>query len=43
MIKPVVNLLNKNVSEIEISDSIFNIKVFPDLIDQYIRYQNATP
>jgi len=41
MIKPVVNLLNKNVSEIEISDSIFNIKVFPDLIHQYIRYQNA--
>jgi large subunit ribosomal protein L4 len=37
----VVNLLNKNVSEIEIPDSIFGIKVFPDLIHQYIRYQNA--
>ena len=34
-------MLNKNVSEIEISDSIFGIKVFPDLIHQYIRYQNA--
>jgi len=41
MKKQVVNLLNKNVSEIELSDSIFGIKVFPDLIHQYIRYQNA--
>ena len=41
MKKQVVNLLNKNVSEIEIPDSIFGIKVFPDLIHQYIRYQNA--
>ena len=41
MKKQVVNLSNKNVSEIEISDSIFGIKVFPDLIHQYIRYQNA--
>ena len=41
MKQPVVNLLNKNVSEIDISDSIFGIKVFPDLIHQYIRYQNA--
>jgi large subunit ribosomal protein L4 len=41
MKKQVVNLLNKNVSEIEISESIFGIKVFPDIIHQYIRYQNA--
>ena len=41
MKKQVVNILNKNVSEIEISDSVFGIKVFPDLIHQYIRYQNA--
>ena len=41
MKKQVVNLLNKNISEIEIPDSIFGIKVFPDLIHQYIRYQNA--
>ena len=41
MKKQVVNLLNKSVSEIEIPDSIFGIKVFPDLINQYIRYQNA--
>ena len=41
MKRKVVNLLNKNVSEIDVSDSIFDIKVFPDLIHQYIRYQNA--
>ena len=41
MKKQVFNLLNKNVSEIELSDSIFGVKVFPDLIHQYIRYQNA--
>ena len=41
MKKQVVNLLNKNISEIEIPDSIFGIKVFPDLIHQYIRFQNA--
>ena len=41
MKQPIVNLLNKNVSEIDILDSILGIKVFPDLIHQYIRYQNA--
>jgi large subunit ribosomal protein L4 len=41
MKQKVFNLLNKNVSEIEISDAIFGIKVFPDLIHQYIRYQNS--
>ena len=41
MKKQVVNLLNENVTEVEISDSIFGINVFPDLIHQYIRYQNA--
>lgn len=41
MKKQVFNLVNKSVSEIEIPDSIFGIKVFPDLIHQYIRYQNA--
>ena len=37
----VVNLLNKTVNEIEIPESIFNIKVLPDLIHQYLRYQDA--
>ena len=41
MKKQVVDLSNKNISEIDIPDSIFGIKVFPDLIHQYIRYQNA--
>ena len=41
MKKELVNLMNKNISQIEIPDSIFGIKVFPDLIHQYIRYQNA--
>jgi len=41
MKKQVVNLFNKSVSEIDIPDSVFGIKVFPDLIHQYIRYQNA--
>ena len=41
MKKQVVNLENKSVSEIDIPSEIFDIKVFPDLIHQYIRYQNA--
>ena len=41
MKKQVVDLSNKNIAEIDIPESIFGIKVFPDLIHQYIRYQNA--
>ena len=41
MKKKLVNLLNKSISEIELPDSVFGIQVFPDLIHQYIRYQNA--
>ena len=41
MKKDVVNLMNKTVSEIELPDSIFKVKVFPDLLHQYIRYQNS--
>ena len=41
MKKQVVDLSNKNITEIDIPESIFGIKVFPDLIHQYIRYQNA--
>ena len=33
--------MNKTVSEIELSESIFGLKIFPDLLHQYIRYQNA--
>jgi large subunit ribosomal protein L4 len=41
MIKKVVNLDNKPVDEIELPDIIFNIKVFPDIINNYIKYQKA--
>ena len=41
MKKKVFNLDNKAVTEIDLPDNIFNIAVFPDIIHQYIRYQNA--
>ena len=41
MKKQVVNLENKKIKEIEIDEGIFGIKILPDIIHQYIRYQNA--
>ena len=41
MKKDIVNFENKKVKDIVINESIFCLKVFPDLIHQYIRYQNA--
>ena len=41
MKKSVVNLKNKTVGDIELDSNVFGIKQFPDLIHQYIRYQNA--
>ena len=41
MKRKVVNLMNKKVSEVELPESVFGIKVFPDILHQYIRYQNA--
>ena len=41
MKKKVVNLMNKEVSEVELPESIIGIKVFQDILHQYIRYQNA--
>ena len=41
MKKQVVNLNNKPVTEVDLPDLIFNVKVLPDLIHQYLRYQNA--
>ena len=41
MKKKVFNLDNKAVTEIDLPDNIFNIAVFPDIIHQYIKYQNA--
>ena len=37
----VLNLKNKSVGDIELDSNIFEVKTFPDLIHQYIRYQNA--
>ena len=37
----VLNLKNKSVGDIDLDSNIFGIKIFPDLIHQYIRYQNA--
>ncbi len=41
MKKQVVNLENKKIKDIEIDGGIFGIKILPDIIHQYIRYQNA--
>jgi len=41
MQKQVFNLNNKPVKKIDLPDLVFNIKVLPDLIHQYLRYQNA--
>ena len=37
----VLNLKNKSVGDINLDSNIFGIKTLPDLIHQYIRYQNA--
>ncbi len=41
MKKIVYNLKNKSVGDIELDSSVFGIKTLPDLIHQYIRYQNS--
>jgi len=41
MKKKLFNLENKKVRDIEIDEKIFGIKTLPDIIHQYIRYQNA--
>tara|TARA_Y100001970_G_scaffold21944_1_gene25249 strand:- start:13369 stop:13992 length:624 start_codon:yes stop_codon:yes gene_type:complete len=41
MKKNLVNIDNKKIRDIEINESVFAQKIFPDLIHQYIRYQNA--
>ena len=41
MKKNIVNFENKKVKDIDINENIFCLKVFPDLIHQYIRFQNA--
>ena len=41
MKKAILNLKNKSVGDIDLDNTIFGIKKLPDLIHQYIRYQNA--
>ena len=41
MKKTILNLKNKSVGDIDLDNTIFGIKKLPDLIHQYIRYQNA--
>jgi large subunit ribosomal protein L4 len=41
MKKELVNLENKKVKELEISNEVFGIKVLPDILHQYLRYQNS--
>ena len=41
MKKPILNLNNKEVGNIDIDSNIFGLKTLPDVIHQYIRYQNS--
>ena len=41
MKKPVLNLKNSEVGNVELDKNIFGLNTFPDIIHQYIRYQNA--
>ncbi len=41
MKKNIVNFDNKKIKDFDINENIFCLKVLPDLIHQYIRYQNA--
>jgi len=41
MKKKILNLKNKSVGDIDLDTKIFGIRTLPDLIHQYIRYQNA--
>ena len=41
MKKKLFDLKNNSVGDIELDNSIFGIKILPDIIHQYIRYQNA--
>ena len=41
MNKKIYNLKNKTLGDISLDPTIFDINTFPDLIHQYIRYQNA--
>jgi len=41
MKKELINFENTKVKDISIDDNIWGVKILPDVIHQYIRYQNA--
>ena len=41
MKKTILNLKNKSVGDIDLDSRVFGVKKLPDLIHQFIRYQNA--
>ena len=41
MKKDLLNFENIKIKDIDVNDNIWGIKVFPDIIHQYLRYQNA--
>ena len=41
MEKPVLNLENSKVGQVSLDSQIFGVKTLPDIIHQYIRFQNA--
>ena len=41
MEKPVINFKNTEVGKVKLNDDVFGLKTYPDIIHQYIRYQNA--
>ena len=41
MKKQVVNLENKKVKDLALNIEVFGVKILPDIIHQYIRFQNA--
>ena len=41
MKKSILNLKNKSVGDIDLDSRVFGVKKLPDLIHQFIRYQNA--
>ena len=41
MKQPLLNLKNKEIGNVDIKETIFGLKIFPDIIHNYIRYQNA--
>ena len=41
MKKELLNFENKKIKDININETVWGIKVLPDIIHQYLRYQNA--